>query len=149
MLIFMLAVVFFVVVIIDPFSMDLFGGDGTEITLEYTVRIENVEGAFADKIGMGDEVVDASVKTSLGYVSSVENDVPHAEPYYNSDEDIVVMKEYPDRYDLVVTVTATAVYTEGMGYTVNGRRVAVGSHFYLMFPDYLGEGNCISMREIG
>ena len=59
------------------------------------------------------------------------------------------MKEYPDRYDLVVTVTADAVFTEGVGYTVNGRRVAVGTQFYLMFPDYLGQGYCISMRELG
>ena len=45
------------------------------------------------------------------------------------------MKEYPNRYDLIITVTADAVFTQGVGYTVNGRRVAVGSEFYLMFPE--------------
>ena len=144
-----LALVFVVVFVIDPFSINLFGGEEREVTLEYTLRIDNVESPLIDKIKMGDEVVDASIKSSLGYVNAVENDIPHTEPYYDSEEDVVSMKEYPNRYDLVVTVTATATFTDGVGYTVNGRRVAVGTQFYLMFPEYLGSGTCISMREIG
>ncbi len=144
-----LAIVLTVIFVVDPFSLDLFGGKDREVTLEYTLRIDNVKSVLVDKIRMGDEVVDSSVKTSLGYVSAVENDIPHTEPYYNSDADEVSMKEYPDRYDLVVTVTAEAIFETGVGYTVNGRRVAVGSEFYLMFPDYLGAGYCISIREIG
>lgn len=142
-------IILFVVLVIDPFSLNLFDNQDHSVTLEYTLRIENVEGSLIDKIQTRDEVIDASVKTSLGYVNAVENDTPHAEPYYDSKEDSVSMKEYPDRYDLVVTVTAEAVFTEGVGYTVNGRRVAVGTEFYLMFPDYLGTGYCISLRELG
>lgn len=142
-------IVLFVVFVLDPFSLNLFGKENHNVTLEYTLRIENVEGTLIDKIRTRDEVIDATVKTSLGYVNAVENDTPYAEPYYNSQEDAVSMKEYPDRYDLVVTVTADAVFTEGVGYTVNGRRVAVGTQFYLMFPNYVGTGYCISMRELG
>lgn len=143
------SIVLFVVFVIDPFSMNLFGKQDHKVTLEYTLRIENVEGALIDKIQTRDEVIDAAIKTSLGYVNAVENDTPYAEPYYNSKEDSVSMKEYPDRYDLVVTVTAEAIFTDGVGYTVNGRRVAVGTQFYLMFPNYLGTGYCISLRELG
>lgn len=139
----------FVLFVIDPFSINLFGADEQNVTLEYSIRIENVEATFMDKIRIRDEVIDASLKTSLGYVNAVENDIPHAEPYYDSEDDLVSMKEYPNRYDLIITVTADAVFTQGVGYTVNGRRVAVGSGFYLMFPEYLGEGFCVSMREIG
>lgn len=139
----------FVLFVIDPFSINLFGADEQNVTLEYSIRIENVEATFMDKIRIRDEVIDASLKTSLGYVNAVENDIPHAEPYYDSEDDLVSMKEYPNRYDLIITVTADAVFTQGVGYTVNGRRVAVGSEFYLMFPEYLGEGFCVSMREIG
>lgn len=142
-------IIFLVVFVIDPFSINLFGEEDHSVTLEYTVRIENVEGALVDKIKIRDEVIDASVKTSLGYVNAVENDTPYTEPYYDSQEDAVSMKEYPDRYDLVITVTADAIFTEGVGYTVNGRRVAVGTQFYLMFPEFLGTGYCIGMREIG
>ena len=100
-------------------------------------------------IKVRNEVVDASIKASLGFVSSVENDTPHAEPYYDYQADLVSMKEYPDRYDLIVTITTNASFTEGVGYTVNGRRVAVGAKLYMMFPEFLGEGYCVSLREIG
>lgn len=149
LVLFVLALAFVVIFVMDPFSLNLFGGGEREVTLEYTLRISNVDSILVENIRFGDEVVDASVKTSLGYVNAVENDMPYAEPYYDSDEDVVSMKEYPNRYDLMVTVSATAVYTEGVGYTVNGRRVAVGTQFYLMFPEYLGSGTCVSMREIG
>lgn len=142
-------IVLFVILVVDPFSLKLFGKEDHHVTLEYTLRIEDVEGAIIDKIQTRDEVVDSAIKISLGYVTAIENDIPHTEPYYDSKEDVVSMKEYPDRYDLVVTVTADAVFTEGVGYTVNGRRVAVGTQFYLMFPEYLGTGYCISMRELG
>ena len=139
----------FVLLVLDPFSIHMFRAEEQGVTLEYTLRIENVEGAFLDKIRIRDEVIDSSIKVSLGYVNAVENDIPYTEPYYDSEEDVVSMKEYPNRYDMIITVTADAVFTEGVGYTVNGRRVAVGSQFYLMFPEFLGEGYCISMREIG
>ena len=142
-------VILAVIFVLDPFSLNVMGKAEHKVTIEYTLRIENVEGILIDKIHTRDEVVDASLKTSLGYVNAVENDTPYTEAYYNSKEDVVSMTEYPDRYDLVVTVTAEAVFTEGVGYTVNGRRVAVGAEFYLMFPDYVGSGYCISMRELG
>ena len=141
--------VFFVVFVVDPFSIGLFGEVEQDVALEYTVRIENVEGSLVDKIKVRNEAIDASVKTSLGYVSAVENGTPHAEPYYDSQADTVTMKEYPDRYDLVITITANASYTDGVGYTVDGRRIAVGTKLYLMFPEFVGTGYCIGMREIG
>ena len=88
-----IALIAAVILVFDPFSLGLFDGDAKEVRLEYTIRIDNVEGALVEKIHNGDEVVDAAVKTSLGYVSSVENDIPHTEPYYNSDNDEVSMKE--------------------------------------------------------
>ena len=144
-----MAILFVVVFVVDPFSLNFFGEESREITLEYTIRISNVDGAFADKISVGDEVVDSSVKTSLGYVSAVENDIPYTEPYYDNVADTVSMREYPNRYDILVSVTAKAVFEDGVGYTVDGRRIAVGTLLYLMFPDYAGTGSCISMREIG
>ena len=143
------SVIFFVIFVVDPFSLDLFGQKTQEIAVEYTLKISNVEGTLIDKIGIHDEVVDTSTKISLGFVTEVENDIPYSEPYYNAEEDLVSMKEYPDRYNFEVTITASAVYTEGVGYTVNGRRLAVGAQLYLMFPEFLGTGECISLREIG
>ena len=61
----------FVLFVIDPFSINLFGADEQNVTLEYSIRIENVEATFMDKIRIRDEVIDASLKTSLGYVNAV------------------------------------------------------------------------------
>lgn len=145
-----LAVVFVMIFVIDPFSIELFDNTEKEVKLEYTIRIENVENTLINKIAIGNEVVDSSTKTSLGFVSSVENDIPHTEPYYDSEIGVVSMMQYENRYDLVVTVTsANATFTEGVGYEVNDRRVAVGTQLYLMFPDFVGTGSCISIREIG
>ena len=144
-----IGIALFVLFVIDPFSINLLGADEQNVTLEYSIRIENVEATFMDKIRIRDEVTDASLKSSLGFVNAVENDIPHTEPYYDSEADLVSMKEYPNRYDLIITITTDAMFTQGVGYTVNGRRIAVGSEFYLMFPEYIGEGFCVSMREIG
>jgi hypothetical protein len=98
---------------------------------------------------LGDEALNAVNKASLGRVSSIRNDILYAEAYYNSETDEVSMKEYPDRYNLQVTITADAVFEEGKGYHVKGSRIAVGGQYSLMFPDYIGSGYCISMREVG
>ena len=53
------------------------------------------------------------------------------------------MVEYPDRYNLKVTVTAKAELIEGVGYNVNDRRIAIGEAMSLRFRDFVCEGYCI------
>ena len=143
------AILFVFVFVVDPFSMNIFGGDDKNVVLEYTVQIEYVEGSLADNVRTGDEVLNAANKASLGLVSALKNDVPHSEVYYDSEADTVSMKEYPDRYDLQITIMADAVLEEGKGYYVNGSRIAVGGQYSLIFPEYVGSGYCIGMREVG
>ena len=81
-------------------------------------------------------------------VSAVKNDILFSEAYYNIDADVVSMKEYPDKYNLQITVTAPAVYEKGVGYTVKGVRMAVGGEYHLMFPNFVGSGYCIGIREV-
>lgn len=143
-----IAVLFVVFFVIDPFSINLFDGQDREVALTYTIRIDNVEEMLIEKIKTNDEVVDATVKSSLGYVIYVDNDNAHTEYYYDSEKGEVRTKEHESLYDLEVTIKAKkATFTEGEGYKVNGRRVAVGTQFYLMFPEFLGSGTCISINE--
>lgn len=148
-LVLLVAVLFAIVFLIDPFSIGVFGGSEKNVVLEYTVEIEYVEASLADNIKLGDEAISSSNKTSLGRVSAIKNDTLYSEAYYNSEADVVSMKEYPDRYNIQVTITSDAVFEEGKGYTVKGTRVAVGREYSIMFPHYLGSGHCISMREVG
>ncbi len=148
-IVFVIAAVLFVVFVLDPFSLNVFGKEEQKVLLEYTVQFDYVEASLTDNIKPGDEVIGASGKNSLGRVTSIRNDILYSELYYNSENDTVSMKEYPDRYNLQVTMTADAVFEPGTGYTVKGSRIAVGAKYSLMFPDYLGTGYCVSMREVG
>ncbi len=148
-LILIAVIVLAVFFLIDPFSMNVFGGAEKNVVVEYTVQIEYVEASLADNIRLGDEALNAVNKTSLGRVSAIKNDILYSEACYNSEADIVSMKEYPDRYNLQITITSDAVFEEGKGYTVKGTRIAVGGQYSIMFPNYLGNGYCISMREVG
>ena len=148
-LVLVVLVLFAVVFVLDPFSMNVFGNAEKTVVLEYTVQFEYVEASLVDNVRLGDEALNAVNKASLGRVNSIRNDILYAEAYYNSETDEVSMKEYPDRYNLQVTITADAVFEEGKGYHVKGSRIAVGRQYSLMFPDYIGSGYCISMREVG
>ena len=122
--------------------------------IQYTVEITGVDEAFIDKINENDLVVDAVSKNSLGTVSQdVDYHTKYSELSYKIDKDETtgadlatgVLVEYPDRYNLIVTITATADYVQGTGYSVNGCRIAVGEKMALRFPDYSCEGFCIGL----
>ncbi len=142
-------VLFAVVFWLDPFSLNVFGSAEKNVVLEYTVEIEYVEASLVDNVRLGDEALNAVNKAPMGHVSSVRNDILYAEVYYDSEEDTVSMKEYPDRYNLQITITADAVFEEGKGYSVMGSRIAVGGAYSLTFPEYAGSGYCVSIREVG
>ena len=151
-LVFILAVVlivFCVFFLLDPFSLNTFGETEKQVILEYTVQIDYVDASLTDNIRLGDEVTYAANKTVLGTVSAVKNDILFSEAYYNADADVVSMKEYPDKYNLQITVTSEAVFEKGVGYTVKGTRMAVGGEYYLMFPNFVGSGYCIGIKEVG
>ena len=144
----LLAIVFAVVFLIDPFSTNAFRGEEKNVVLEYIIQIDYVEASLTDNIRLGDETLNATNKTSLGRVSAIRNDILYSEAYYNSEADVVYMQEYPDRYNLQITITSDAIYEEGKGYSIKGSRIAVGRQYSLMFPNYLGSGYCIAVREV-
>lgn len=138
-----------VILILTPFSETSLVGNGKKVVLEYTVELEYVEASLTDNIQLGDRALNAATKTELGRVNMIKNDILYAEAYYDRELDSVSMKEYPDRYNLQITITSDALFESGVGYTVKGTRVAVGGEYSLMFPNYLGTGHCISIREVG
>lgn len=149
LLVVVVAVLFATVFLIDPFSINVFGDQENNVVLEYTVQTEYVEESLVNKVHIGDEALSAVNKASLGLVSAIRNDILYSEAHYDRESGTVSMKEYPDRYNLQITITADAVFEEGKGYRVKGNRIAVGEQYSLMFPEYVGSGYCIRMREVG
>ena len=124
------------------------------VELQYAVEFRGVDKEFIDNIKENDQVIDAVSKSSLGTVFSppviekhsvldyeektIENPDKTTTLTYNG-----VLSEYPDKYDITVYITTTAEYQDDIGYTVNGRRIAVGEMIPIRFPDFAATAYCI------
>lgn len=117
-------------------------------TLDYTIEIRNVDVKFIESIKENDIVIDSVSKNTLGTVSAVEHTTKYNELYYHVSESDPnkydgVLLEYPNKYNISVTITTNADYIKGQGYSVNNCRVAVGEKFNLRFRNYVCEGYCV------
>ena len=130
-----------------PSSSALLGREKS-VTIEYTVEITNVKDTFIRNVVERDSVMDSVSKHPIGTVSSVENSTPYTVLHYDDATDSVEMKEYPDAFNLLITIRAEASFVEGVGYTVNDYRIAVGKEMALKVPEFVGTGHCISIREV-
>lgn len=135
---------------------DLFGENaGTDCKISYSLTFYNVEETFLSAIRKGDALYDADNKTALGTVSANATSLPYtvtvAVTQITEGGEAVVTgesRQIPSRYNITVMITADAVYTKGIGYTVNGRVIRIGGAYHARFPAYVGEGVCTSLQEI-
>ena len=144
-----LFIILVVIGIIGVFLISLFASDGDSdaVKLEYTVQFENVDAVLADNVKIGEKVYESSSRTPVGVVTAVDNSSRYTVYEYDSEKNAVVAIEYPDRYNLKVSVSADAVFSEGVGYSVRGIRIAVGAGLALRFADYVGNAYCIEISE--
>ena len=131
---------------------DLFGGEkGVDCKISYTLTFYNVEETFIDQIRKSDALYDADNKTDMGMVAANVSTAPYTQTVAVTAEDGSVTgesKQVPGRYNVTVTITADAVYTKGVGYTVNGRVIRIGGAYHVRFPAYVGEGVCTSLKKV-
>ena len=120
---------------------------GSTKVIQYTVELTGVDRDFVDNINENDVVVDSVSKFALGNVTAVDNNSHYRVLSYNEALDESGYTTYQDKYNVLVTVTVTAEYAEGVGYSVGDRRIAVGEKLSLRFPNYVGEGYCIGIAE--
>jgi cytoskeletal protein RodZ len=147
------AAIFFMVSLLTPFS--LFDNNKDEArTVTYTVEFKGVEKDAFASLRKGDTVVDKATGAVVGVVTDLEprkyvvyTDVPTAEKDETLDSHVVTRTEYPEEFTTVsVTVTVTADYAEGVGYSVDGCRIAVGREYELNFPGCAGKGVCVEFK---
>lgn len=141
-------IIFVLIYVISPWSHleKLWTSD--EITFQYAVEIRGVDANFINLIKEGDTALNSVNKNSLGSISSIEEIKKNSVLDYTVDENGVaygILTEYPDKYDITVHITATAKHEEGVGYTVNGCRVAVGEELFLRFPNFTCSGYCVAI----
>lgn len=122
--------------------------------LQYVVELRGVDDKFINNIKKNDIVIDAVSKSQLGTVQSADS----MEPYYVLNYEIktaedgtqsyngVIAKD-KTKYNITIYISATAEYEKDVGYTVNGRRIAVGEVLELRFPNFASTAYCVSISE--
>ena len=141
------AAVLSLVSLFTPFS--LFGGNKKETrTVVWTVEIENVSDEFVAALTEGAAATDFASGDVLGTVSAVETRPYTAYADAATADGHVAVVTY-DGKTVSVTLTATAAFESGTGYTVEGRRIAAGAKYQLSFAGYVGEALCVNVKEGG
>ncbi len=143
-----LVVIAVVLVAYLPGGLSASGNNRENVTVTYTIEIKGINRKLADWIIVGDTVTDRDTAIDIGRISA-EVEVSHAGIVrYDPTSGEVIIYEAEDTSDLLITVTANAKYDVSRGYTVNGKRLAVGADYSISLPKFEGNGECIGIIEI-
>ena len=138
-----IAIIGFGVFWLTPWSQGLKNKMNTTVSIQYSLEIQNVDRQFINQISEGNSVIDSISKNELGTVVAAE---AHEHEILSADENSQgIMVEYPNAYDLIITVSSNATYKSGTGYSINGCRIAIGEQMSLRFPGFVCEGYCIAL----
>ena len=139
-----LLVIAAMVVYFWPGLMERFSSNG-EMEITYVLEFRGVEEAFIANIKSGESVYDASQNFKRGTVKSVAIE-SYSVLEYDSSSGEAVMKEHPNLKTLIITISVSAIYTEGEGYSINGERIAVGGKYAVRFANFTGTAYCTQVR---
>ncbi len=122
-------------------------------TIQYTVVFYNVDETVYDKIEVGVNVTDNIGGISLGIVEDTpESEISYKYILVTDPETKEIQAQRKDdelgRHNVTVTVVATANYSEGTGYAVDGYGISVGKEMNLRFPDFSAVGYCNSLTVV-
>lgn len=115
------------------------------VEIQYAIEVQGVDEAYLRNISENDVVLDSVSKSDIGTVTAVDYSTQYTELVCNEEENVGVLSPVAGKYNVIITVSATAQYKSGEGYTVNGTRIAVGEKINARFPNYVCEGYCISI----
>ena len=115
------------------------------ISIQYTIEIQGVDEALLKNINENDVVIDSVSKSELGIVTAVDYSTHYTMLQYDETKQSGVLSVVPNKYNVIVTITADAEFISGEGYSVNGTRIAVGEAIKARFPNGAFEGYCISV----
>jgi hypothetical protein len=149
-----IAVIAVAVYLFSPWAKieKLWTNDAVEIT--YYIEIKDVQPEHIDLIKNGDIALDATTKNSLGKITDVTYKTSYVYEYSVTDNKAVCNQvNSPAQKDgnvpetVLIKITTQADYKKGVGYTVNGTRIAVGELLNLRLPTYTCSGYCVQMYQ--
>lgn len=142
-LVVLLAVIAAVVWFFGPFR-DRSAGNSALVNIEYTVEVKGMEEEYLGNIRVGDTVIDSVTKKEIGTITAVET-MPLVEYVLNTEDGVMMEKEYPGQFTLLVTISSPATFDE-RGYSIEGYRVAIGVLHHMQLPNFVGSGYCIGIE---
>ena len=127
-----------------PGVTERFASDGA-VEITYVLEFRGVDEAFIANIQAGESVYDASQNFNRGTVKSVAIE-SYSVLEYDSSLGEAVMKDHPSLKTLVITISASAIHTNGKGYSINGERIAVGGKYAVRFANFTGTAYCTQVK---
>ena len=116
----------------------------TDHTVLYTLQFRGIDPEYADKVAVGDTVVEAAKRFNLGTVTAVSSE-PYVKDVFDEATGEMVAAVHPDYITLNVTLTADGYYADG-SYYINGSKVAVGVGISFNAKNFAGTGYVSAMR---
>ena len=118
--------------------------------IKYIVELREVDKDFVDNMNIekNNIVIDSVSKNQLGTVDDISSE-PCRPLSYKIENGSPVGDRQDDssKYNITIYISATAEYEKGVGYTVNGTRIAVGEILQLRFPQFASTAYCTHISE--
>lgn len=115
-------------------------------TVRYVVELEQLHEQTANMIAQGDEVYERTKKERMGIVQSVEV-APARTLTKNELEGTFRFAEVPERYNVVMEITAQAVENDDGIVLESGLEVRAGTAVRVHGPGYYGAGYILSVER--
>lgn len=114
--------------------------------VNYVVELEQIHQQTADMISVGDQVYERTKKEPMGTIESVEV-YPATTLTKNEREGTFQFVDVPERYNVLMTISAQAVENEGSIVLDGGLEVRAGTSVRVLGPGYYGAGYVLSVER--
>lgn len=140
--VFALMVIYYILL---PYSDSPIGVESTDI--EYKIRVNGMSNDLKDMVNVDDAVLENSGLNKIGKVKSVE----YTDSIYvgiDKTSGRNVSQAYPDRVDMIITVSAKAQTNTGV-YIIDGFTISPGTEISFRVPGFSGGAVCEEIHEVG
>lgn len=122
------------------------GAPAGKITVNYVVELEQLHQQTAEMIKVGDQLHERTRKEAMGTVTAVEV-YPARTLTKNELEGTFQFAEVPERYNVIMDVTALATESDSSIVLESGLEIRAGTSVRVFGPDYYGAGYILSVEK--
>lgn len=122
------------------------GTPAGKITVNYVVELEQLHRQTAEMIKVGDQLHERTRKEAMGTVTSVTVE-PARTLTKNELEGTFQFAEVPERYNVILEVTALATESDSNIVLESGLEIRAGTSVRVFGPDYYGAGYVLSLEK--